>query len=120
MTELRGVSIDMSMIGSTKLNYASTENMIKRNEEMRSNLPSDFSHLQSINNTNYQQQSQKLGEDEKLLKLTRLVLAEEQIKASSKNFSSILDKSESGADIINLCVTESILNSAYKSQQQKN
>jgi len=59
-----------------------------------------------------------LGEEENLFKLSRLILAEEQIRSTSKGVASAHDNMDSGADIISSCVTESILNRAYRVQQE--
>lgn len=58
------------------------------------------------------------AQEEQLFRLSRLILAEEQIRSTSKGIAAAHDRVSSGADIISSCITESILNKAYRIQQQ--
>lgn len=147
LNELRGIGLDMSMVSSHRLSFNDTASMVKKAEESRHNAmhvggmntdsganmniqtaihqvptfpPQLSSHTINQTGSNVSDVSvcSTFDDEEQLFKLSRAILAEEQIRATSKGVASVHDKMDSGADIISSCVTESILNRAYRVQQQ--
>ena len=131
LNELRGVSMDMSMVSSNRLTLADTNTMIQKSDaslqyEMSqasgssstmsdsgiSSSPQLMSGLAGMGNT----QNVKLRREEELFKLSRMILADEQLQHARFGASSKFDQVASGADIINTCVSESILNAAFAAQ----
>lgn len=118
LNELKTVSLDMSMVGSNRLTFSATDNMIKKKEESY-NFHNNNNNNPIINTTTtttiVNDNIEK--EKEKYIKLSRLILAEEQINSTNKGNISKSDSMDCTTDIVMSCVTENILNNAFEIYQ---
>ena len=136
LSELRGVGLDMSMVGSRRLTFNAANSIVKKSEDVREiddsalgtavpgpaglaeDYPALHQHQQPAIAGQDQDQSQSQGqENDAVFRLSRLILAEEQIRSTSRGAASRQDAAESGADIVSSVVSESILNAAFERQQ---
>ena len=123
LNELQGVSLDMSMVSSNRMTFGSSDSAIKKmeNSSQLSGTDSTSSAFSTsgINSAFPVSSHVRTDEAAQLLKLSRLILADEQIRTTGKGVASLHDRQESGADIFSNVVAESILSRTMRMQQEE-
>ena len=134
LNELSTVAHDLNMIGSTnvmssRMSMGATNSMINRQNTnvsySNSNSQPPVTGLTSTPishtiNTNPTTPNPSRNHEQMTLKLTKLILADEELKKMNGNASKIDEYgSGSGSDIISTCISESILNESYRIATKK-